>query len=398
MNNNSQGCKLTKGCHEYRRADLVSLAVSCGIQINRVAPLKGQKNMDELCTELTNLTTQSDRQERARLLEEQQKELEKREQERQDLEKKEKQQKQSNRCQLTKKCRDYKRNELVELAKSCGIEIARSHPLKGPKNMDELCTELTSTYDKFSISNINMEKPSAMQALFNIAPIKFPDNVKDYLARADELFKKYGYIPDKYGWYFFRHNEDPQAYQLNEKATNQWKVFYNPKKEFFFPVLETILSTLQEDKVMGKIPLDPFHTRKHGGPMIDSPIEPKIVMYYVADNSADAKKKLHDQTIKVFNNIPKKYIGDISMGCAFITIDKDNVKQCGPSFTKSINPLAYYTQGGYTESTRGSIISEARWKGVPAKQLLEEEYDGEQFHKYLGESEPFTPAEFDSLA
>ena len=95
----------------YKRQELVDIAKSNGIRITRVLPLKGPKNMKELCTDIKSIKRRSNRDETI--------------------------------TKVRDECpKGYKRDELVDLAKQYSIKISRNPPLKGPKNMKELCDEL----------------------------------------------------------------------------------------------------------------------------------------------------------------------------------------------------------------------------------------------------------------
>lgn len=97
----------------YKRQELVDIAKINNIRITRVAPLKGLKNMNELCAEIKSI----------------------RKSKRLNVK--------DNSLNVKDDCpKGYKRDELVSLAKHHSIKITRDPPLKGPKNMKELCEEL----------------------------------------------------------------------------------------------------------------------------------------------------------------------------------------------------------------------------------------------------------------
>ena len=105
----------------YKRQNLIDIAKNNNIRITRVAPLKGPKNMKELCDDIKHYVSKRSRSKRSRS-------------------------KRSENNSINKVRDDcpkgYKRDELVDLAKHHSIKITRNPPLKGPKNMKELCEEL----------------------------------------------------------------------------------------------------------------------------------------------------------------------------------------------------------------------------------------------------------------
>jgi hypothetical protein len=107
---------MLKNCPEgFSRPELVLLAKENGVQITRKSPLKGAKNMKELCDELKKIKTVR----RASL---------------------------KPTKPITEDCpKGFTRPELVLLAKENGIQITRKSPSKGAKNMKELCDELNKS-------------------------------------------------------------------------------------------------------------------------------------------------------------------------------------------------------------------------------------------------------------
>ena len=170
-----------------------------------------------------------------------------------------------------------------------------------------------------------------------------------------------------------------------------WKVFLNPKKEYFFPILDIVMDSLKnEPVVIAKTLSTPFTKRKpNRPPIINSPHDPKIVLYFVGKDSADAKKSLVKQVNLILKNIPENMIDIIAENCEFVYIDDERMNQCGPSFTKKLNQLIFYSQGGFTESNREKIVNMAQMMGKKANNELAKEFDGENFYKYIGESDPF---------
>ena len=51
--------------------------------------------------------------------------------------------------------------------------------------------------------------------------------------------------------------------------------------------------------------------------------------------------------------------------------------------------MIFYTQGGFTETSRDNLVRQAKLSGQKSKTLLAKEYDGENFYKYKGETDPF---------
>jgi hypothetical protein len=99
----------------YSREELVNIAKDCNIRLTRVAPLKGPKNMKELCEDIK------------------------------------KYKKPVTKGVVRENCpKGYSREELVDLSKSNGLRLTRIAPLKGYKNMVELCDQLRTVSVKRS--------------------------------------------------------------------------------------------------------------------------------------------------------------------------------------------------------------------------------------------------------
>lgn len=100
--------KVRTNCPEgYSRNELVNIAKQCNIRLTRSLPLKGYKNMKELCEDIK------------------------------------KHKNPAKKGIVNENCpKGYKREELVQLSNSNNIRLTRVAPLKGYKNMIELCDEL----------------------------------------------------------------------------------------------------------------------------------------------------------------------------------------------------------------------------------------------------------------
>ena len=91
----------------YSRPELLEIAKQCNIRLTRIAPLKGPKNMKELCEDIKKY-----KEPKVKGI-------------------------------VHEDCpKGYKREQLVELATSNSIRVTRLAPLKGYKNMVELCDDL----------------------------------------------------------------------------------------------------------------------------------------------------------------------------------------------------------------------------------------------------------------
>ena len=250
----------------------------------------------------------------------------------------------------------------------------------------------TQIYMKYLVSSgiavSPMPEAAANLHVKILKPKLLIDDTLQYIDYVTSVIAANNYLlQENYSWLFFRRGNVILPFS---KPTNQWKVFYNPKKEYLLPVLELILETLKDQpNVSGKILTDPYATRNDKAAIEDS-TSPKIVMYYIGSTDDEAKRLLKQQTTMILSQIPSDQLDNISMACTRVVIDGDNVEQCGPSFSKKLNPLVYYTQGGYSESSRQHLVLSAMKNKLHAGDKLKLEYDGENYYKYLGTTDPFT--------
>lgn len=268
---------------------------------------------------------------------------------------------------------------MVAIAKKCGISINRDPPTKGVKTMKELCVEIQK---KRNFKNMN-HSPTIQKI------DQFPTSSEDFTNVAKRLFTKYGYRSYFDGiWQFFEKGVVNTS--VNPDASNQWKVFFNPKKLYFFSVLEIIIKTLKDQPgVLGKIIQNPFIVRKSDVPVIDDPHEPKMLLYFIDTTSKLAKERLRRNIELILEQIPPNQIDEISLPCSKKIREGVMVETCGQSFTKQLNRLIYYGQGGYSETSRKALFGQAQIKGQKVTDLLKTTYDGENYYKYISETDPF---------
>jgi len=112
----------------YSRPELLEIAKQCNIRLTRIAPLKGPKNMKELCEDIKKY-----KEPKVKGI-------------------------------VHEDCpKGYKREQLVELATSNSIRVTRLAPLKGYKNMVELCDDL-KTVKRSSAKRSSAKRSSAKRS------------------------------------------------------------------------------------------------------------------------------------------------------------------------------------------------------------------------------------------
>ena len=109
-------CDVRDDCpNGYRRAEVVEIAKECRIPIARPAPLKGSKTMKDLCEEIraARVPTPASAPAAPAL---------------------------HQNCVINSECpKGTLRTRLVQIARDCNVPVQRAAPLKGPKNLKELC-------------------------------------------------------------------------------------------------------------------------------------------------------------------------------------------------------------------------------------------------------------------
>lgn len=254
-----------------------------------------------------------------------------------------------------------------------------------------------------SHSNSNFVGVNAGSSAVREVPASFEDTCK-------AIFEKYdcGGFDIGDAWHVFHMRNSGAAHRSfsrmffspegYEAARLQWKVFLNPKKEYFSVVLDRVLRMCKEQNIQITGKIIQSDTYKRNGSSIcalDDACEPKMLFSIHQTTSLASKQKL-----KLFIELVEKEFSSAearTFGCAQgvreqwvakegepLQWEKKKVPQWGNSFTKMRNSLLFYSQGGYSESGRNHFVG-FRYDHVG----LTERFEGENFYLYKGEVDPF---------
>ncbi|KPK33056.1 MAG: hypothetical protein AMS24_02340 [Chlamydiae bacterium SM23_39] len=183
--------------------------------------------------------------------------------------------------------------------------------------------------------------------LRNILSRKNPSikNTTNFTKKAQILLNHHHYY-DNYGGYWIQYK-----IIYGKKPQNLWKLFLNPREEFFFVTLDRALNVIKEktkNEFGGKIISNNTTTRKSKTPVVKDPCEPKMVFYFYN------KKIFTDVVISLTEEFWDADIIGHKQGKRLIY--EEMKSQWGPSFTKKINKLLFFTNGGFAESGRNYCI------------------------------------------
>lgn len=182
-----------------------------------------------------------------------------------------------------------------------------------------------------------------------------------------------------------------------ESARTLWKVFLNPKKDYFAHVFERVFEMAKKYGLLldGKINIQARSLKAS----IHDPCEPKFVIYFRESTSELTKIKLKEFIDLVEQEFSRAEIQE--MGCDQGTrevwveksseplrYEKKEALQWGPSFTKMRNKLIYFSQGGFSESGRDALV---RFDFDAEK--MNELFEGVNFYRYKNETDPFGDVE-----
>jgi hypothetical protein len=139
-----EDCDVRAGCPKgYTRYELVNIAKSCGVKVNRRSPKTGQKTMNELCYDLSGGKIKPSPKKVNRRLSQklQRKKLEN-----------EKKERELRGCYLPKNCMSLKKDDIAEIAKKCKLSILKSNKSGKliKKQKKELCDNINDTIKRLS--------------------------------------------------------------------------------------------------------------------------------------------------------------------------------------------------------------------------------------------------------
>jgi hypothetical protein len=210
------------------------------------------------------------------------------------------------------------------------------------------------------------------------------DEFKRYIARMASDFGFTIYRDDS--WIGFKKGEPPLNEPMGYKNSRSlWKLFINPKSAHFLDAFHRCLIALSKfDDVCFKLWAFNSGSRsfRRGQTVYENPNEPKLIIYF---QGKDSKNKLVMATKEIVSQFSKDELA--AFGCD--RGQRDGYYQWGPSFTRGVNKLMFYNQGGFEESERAKFCtSQDRWENQ--KSLMRSSlFEGQNFHLYKGEIDPF---------
>lgn len=234
------------------------------------------------------------------------------------------------------------------------------------KNTDE---QVKSSF-KNMVKKINKDKILLCFKKIIEKDLSTPALSTDYYLKLGNIFNFYNVDLFSNGTWIFNKN----AVESKER----WKVYINPQYEYSIQLLYIIIPIFKKYNLSFKVinPRTDYKTAK----CIYIAICPKICIYFM-DNQNNL---LYPAVNDLINIISKQY--DINQ-LSFTPIKTEYGISNQPAFTRPINNLISYTQGGFKESGKNKLIElsnelKASDKIKNQYKILETTFTGINFYKY----------------